>query len=90
MPVENENYHEFLAKLDGYDKIYGDKINIVKKNTHGLTKREEDIAKLAAERFTNREIALKLHISENTVKSNLKNVFSKIGIKSRSELAKYF
>lgn len=90
MPVENENYHEFLEKLDGYDKIYGDKINIVKKNTHGLTKREEDIAKLAAERFTNREIALKLHISENTVKSNLKNVFSKIGIKSRSELAKYF
>jgi LuxR family maltose regulon positive regulatory protein len=53
-----------------------------------LTKRENDIALLAVDGFTNREIAAKLFISENTVKSSLKNIFAKLEINSRRELLK--
>lgn len=51
-----------------------------------LTKRENDIALLAVDGFTNKQIAAQLFISENTVKSSLKNIFTKLGIKSRREL----
>lgn len=51
-----------------------------------LTKRENDIALLAVDGYTNKQIAAQLYISENTVKSSLKNIFTKLGIKSRREL----
>ena len=51
-----------------------------------LTKRENDIALLAVDGFTNKQIAAQLFISENTVKSSLKNIFTKLGITSRREL----
>ena len=46
------------------------------------------MSELAAKGFTNKEIAQKLFISENTVKLRLKNIFVKLNIKSRSELRK--
>lgn len=80
----------FINSIYEYEKLYGMRFKVVKQNDYGLTRREEEIAKLAAERYTNKEISMRLHISENTVKSNLKNVFSKLNIKSRSELNKFF
>lgn len=95
-----ENYHlleeifnnnmfvkdEFANKIKNYSEIYELRNISMNDRGNGLTKREKEIAHLAAERFTNKEIALKLHISENTVKSNLKTVYSKLGISNRSEL----
>lgn len=57
---------------------------------YGLTARELDVAKLAAKRMSNREIADVLVIAESTVKSNMKSIFSKMGITSRSELSQIF
>lgn len=57
---------------------------------YGLTNRELQIAKLAAERLSNKEIAEQLYIAVGTVKSNLKTIFSKLHIKSRSELKDFF
>lgn len=57
---------------------------------YGLTNRELQIARLAAERFSNKEIADQLYIAVGTVKSNLKTIFSKLQIKSRSELKDFF
>jgi len=37
-----------------------------------------------------KEIAEKLFIAESTVKSNMKTIFSKLGISSRSDLTKFF
>ena len=53
-----------------------------------LTQREQEIAALATEGMTNREIAAELGISENTVKTQLKRIFEKLGIRSRALLKK--
>ncbi len=55
-----------------------------------LAVREIEIAKLAAEGFSNREIGEKLFITHNTVKTELKRVFEKLGINSRVLLKQYF
>ena len=53
-----------------------------------LTPREREIALLAKERLGVREIASRLFISENTVKSALKAIFDKLEIHSKADLAK--
>jgi DNA-binding CsgD family transcriptional regulator len=55
-----------------------------------LTATEEQIARLAAEGRTNREIADALFVSASTVQSALKRVYLKLGVRSRTELARRF
>jgi LuxR family maltose regulon positive regulatory protein len=55
-----------------------------------LTEREKEIAQLAAEGFSNKRIGERLFISPNTVKTQLKSVFEKLGINSRFLLKQYF
>ena len=55
-----------------------------------LTAREREIALLAADGLTNREIAVGLNISENTVTTLLKRSFEKIGVNSRALLKEKF
>ena len=50
-----------------------------------LSARELDTLKLIAEDLINQEIADKLFISINTVKSHVKNIFIKLDVKNRSE-----
>ena len=54
-----------------------------------LTDREREIALLVVDGLTNREIAAGLSISENTVKTQLKRIFEKLGVNSRALLIKY-
>ena len=53
-----------------------------------LTKRQREIAVLSQSGLTRKEIAEKLFITENTVKAGLKNIYQKLGVRSRSELAR--
>ncbi|MFJ3307404.1 LuxR C-terminal-related transcriptional regulator [Streptomyces sp. NPDC086549] len=53
-----------------------------------LTAAEESVAGLVAQGLTNREVAERLFLSPHTVNSHLRHVFSKLGIKSRVELAR--
>lgn len=55
-----------------------------------LTQKEEEIVKLVSHGFGNKQISSKLYISEITVKTHLRNVFKKLGIRSRYELVKKF
>jgi DNA-binding NarL/FixJ family response regulator len=53
----------------------------------GLTDRELQIAALVVTAAGNKEIADKLGISEKTVKRHMSNIFDKVGVSSRTELA---
>ena len=53
-----------------------------------LTKRELEIAALATDRKTNREIAASLFLSDKTVESHMRNIFNKLGVSSRVEVAR--
>ncbi len=52
-----------------------------------LSERELEITELVSEGLTNREIAERLYLSHNTVKVHLRNVFTKTGVASRTELS---
>jgi DNA-binding NarL/FixJ family response regulator len=53
------------------------------------SEREKEVLQLVAEGKTNREIAEALFISENTVKTHLKNILDKLHLKNRSQAAAY-
>jgi DNA-binding NarL/FixJ family response regulator len=54
-----------------------------------LSAREKEIVQLVAQGSRNREIGEKLFISEQTVKNHLHNIFDKLGVSDRLELALY-
>ncbi|HHB90823.1 MAG TPA: hypothetical protein ENK60_05900 [Anaerolineae bacterium] len=54
-------------------------------NDSPLTRRETEILGLIAQGLSNDEIAQQLHISPNTVKVHVRNIFEKMGVQSRTE-----
>ena len=54
-----------------------------------LSSREKEVVSLVASGLRNKEIAEKLFISEQTVKTHLSNIFQKLGLGDRLELALY-
>ena len=52
-----------------------------------LTRREREIALLAAGGLRSRDIADQLNLSSRTVENHLHNVFTKLGISDRADLA---
>lgn len=54
-----------------------------------LTRREMEILKLIAEGLFNKEIGLKLDISERTVKNHVSSIFKKIEVSDRTQAAVY-
>lgn len=55
--------------------------------THDLTDQESLILSLVAMGLTNPAIENKLHISKNTVKTHMRNIFSKLGVSDRTQAA---
>jgi two-component system nitrate/nitrite response regulator NarL len=56
-------------------------------NYYGLTQRELEIVERIAHGCSNKEVGLEFSIRERTVKHHLTNIFNKVGVSSRLELA---
>jgi DNA-binding CsgD family transcriptional regulator len=56
-----------------------------KREDLGITRRELEILELIAQGMSNREIAEKLFVSENTVKTHSSRIFDKLGAKRRTQ-----
>ncbi len=52
-----------------------------------LTLREKEVLRLVCDGLTNAEIASKLTVSRETIKSELKRIFRKIGVSNRTQAA---
>jgi len=59
------------------------------KDRKELSQREKEVVGLVASGYRNKEIANKLFISEQTVKTHLSNIFQKLELNDRLELALY-
>jgi DNA-binding NarL/FixJ family response regulator len=73
-----------------------DKLSLITRDGNGglmfggkLTEREAEILVEVAKGMTNKEIALKLFISESTVKSRLRGIFGKINAHDRAQAAAF-
>ena len=53
----------------------------------GLTRREAEIAGLVAEGLSNRDIALRLVISQRTAETHVEHILTKLGFTSRAQIA---
>lgn len=54
-----------------------------------LTEREADVLRLLAQGHSNKDIARHLHVVEDTVKSHVRHILSKLGLQSRTQAALY-
>jgi DNA-binding NarL/FixJ family response regulator len=58
-----------------------------RKKKYGLTPRELEVISAVVAGYANKEIAQHFKISEDTVKHHLSNIFDKVGVSTRLELA---
>jgi DNA-binding CsgD family transcriptional regulator len=81
----------FAGRARAELRATGEQVSARSPGTAGvLTAQEAQIARLAAERLSNREIAGRLFISASTVEYHLRKVFRKLGVTSRVQLAQTF
>jgi DNA-binding CsgD family transcriptional regulator len=59
-----------------------------RRRQEGLTPAEQRVAELVAEGRTNREVAATLVLGERTVETHLTHIYAKLGVRSRTELAR--
>ncbi|MCD8119964.1 MAG: LuxR C-terminal-related transcriptional regulator [Lachnospiraceae bacterium] len=82
---------EAAEKIHDLGKNFWKKIEIIRKSEEKampevLTKREWEIVKLLTD-HSNSEIAQILHISDKTVKRHVENIYAKLGINRRGQVA---
>jgi two-component system nitrate/nitrite response regulator NarP len=55
-----------------------------------LSQREDEVLALVAEGLTNAQVAQRLHVSANTVKFHLKNIYQQLNVTNRTEASRWF
>jgi DNA-binding CsgD family transcriptional regulator len=74
-----ERYSEYAAPASNSDGRFG-----------ATTRREREIAGLVAEGLTNRDIAERLVLSERTIEGHIANLFNKLEVSSRTQVAAWY
>jgi len=82
--VGRESVSNLVQYLRGLVGTAGD---TARKKRYGLTPRELEIVSAVVAGYANKEIAEHFKISEDTVKHHLSNIFDKVGVSTRLELA---
>lgn len=98
--MKDLNAHEFLDMVRGLEEGEAaitrksvsrliERLTISSHQPHDLveklTQREIDLLQLVAEGYSNKALAQKFSISENTVKYHIKKIFQKLGVQNRTE-----
>ncbi|MGH9369440.1 MAG: response regulator [Thermoanaerobaculia bacterium] len=83
--VGREEVSDLVAALRGLLPTGTDE----RQRSFGLTRRELEIVAAIVEGCTNRDIAQKFSLSEDTVKHHLTHIFDKLGVSNRLELAMF-
>lgn len=78
-----------LAKKSTSNATQGTGRGGLREHAGALSQREREIVVLVAQGFKNKEMAERMFISEQTVKNYLHNIFDKLGVSDRLELALY-
>jgi DNA-binding CsgD family transcriptional regulator len=92
--------HDVLARLEAAEELTGTREEMRERGVRpppktiatgaaGLTGREIEIARMVATRKSNKEIGGALQISSRTVSTHLSNIFLKLSVGSRGELADF-
>jgi len=79
---------QFASPTD-FPAVHGNGNGKATRERAQLSQREREIIILIAQGYKNKEIAEKMFITEQTVKNHLHNVFDKLGVSDRLELALY-
>jgi DNA-binding NarL/FixJ family response regulator len=82
--VGRESVSNLVQYLRG---LVGSSANTARQRRYGLTPRELEIVSAVVAGYANKEIAEHFKISEDTVKHHLSNIFDKVGVSTRLELA---
>lgn len=82
--VENREIASVATLLEELSAKLG---NGAPTRSYGLTQREIEVIGLVTEGCSNKEVASRLNITEDTVKRHLTNIFDKVGMSTRLELA---
>ena len=69
------------------DMRTADRLHAGKASDPDLSPRERDVIRLVSHGCTNREVAARLFVSQETVKAHLSSVYSKLGVKDRKSAA---
>lgn len=89
MFVNKESINKDLENNEKQENI-NKNIQSIKEESINLTKREKEILSFLLAGKTNKEVALILDISLNTVNNHVANIYDKSGVKNRVELVNKF
>lgn len=86
--IQGKRYFDSFFSEDTIQKCYKE-IGTEDNKNHPLTSREEEILRLTARGYTNKEISEQLFISVKTVENHKSSIMKKLQLTNRAELVQY-
>ena len=85
--VKHDQSNFFVNQLlDAFERLYGTKVKpLPQKLVEPLSERELEVLQLMTDGLTYNEIAVQIMVSLNTVRTHVKNIYSKLFVHKRSQ-----